>query len=233
MPTITLEHIAIDRISETDGQSHLRRILSEVDFTVSAGGRLAVIGPSGAGKSSLLRLLNRLDEPAEGRVLFDGVDIQALDPIALRRRVGMVFQQPVLFDGTVDDNLAYPLRLQRQVLPAEQATALLEEFALPAEYLMRRADQLSGGQEQRIAIARALTLDPEVLLLDEPTSALDEESARIALDALLRRNAETGLGLVVVTHASDILRRLDCPVLLVADGAARWFPDADAALVEE
>ncbi|OPZ86538.1 MAG: Arginine transport ATP-binding protein ArtP [bacterium ADurb.Bin429] len=95
---------------------------------------------------------------------------------------------------------------------------------------MRKSDQLSIGQTQRVALARAFTLSPEVLLLDEPTSALDEESAANILGTLLRRNRDTGITLIIVTHAREILTRLDCPVLLLHDGHATLLPDAPAAL---
>lgn len=208
----------------------LVRILSAVSFVVPAGGRLAIFGPSGAGKTSLLRVLNRLDDVAAGRILLDDVDIHTLDPTALRRRVGMVFQQPFLFDRTVAENIGYPLRLMNRLLPDEQAVSLLEEVGLPADFLTRRAQQLSGGQQQRVAVARALVLEPEVLLLDEPTSALDEESAHALMDALLRRNHERGLTLIMVTHARENLYRLASPAMIVHGGQIAIYPDADAAL---
>lgn len=232
LPKIHLEHVAVDRAAIIEGTPHVLRILSDVQLSVPVGGRLALFGPSGAGKTSLLRLLNRLAEPAEGRVLLDGEDIRRHDPITLRRRVGMLFQQPFLFDMTVEENLGYPLSLQRQTLPHARAEALLAEFGLPAEFLSRKGQQLSGGQQQRIALARALALDPEVLLLDEPTSALDEESARVMMDALLQRNAARGLTLIMITHSPEMLRRLDCPAVMVHQGRADLFPDAESALRE-
>lgn len=228
-PKLAVERVTVERAIHTDGRWTRLRVLTEVSFTVPAGGRLAIFGPSGAGKSSLLRLLNRLDEPADGRVLLDGIDMRDIDPIALRRRVGMVFQQPFLFDMTVEENLGYPLQLLGQTLPRAQAGALLEEFGLSADHLDRHAQQLSGGQQQRVALARALTLNPEVLLLDEPSSALDERSAGIMMDALLARSA-VGLTVVMVTHAREMLRRLACPALLVHDGHVHAYPDPDTAI---
>lgn len=216
MPHLQLENITI-------AHDRWRCIVRGACGTVPRGGRLAIFGPSGAGKSSLLRVINRLAEPAEGRVLLDGVDIRTLDPIALRRRVGMLFQQPFLFDATVADNLAYPRRLQQRALPDDEAAALLAEVSLPADYLSRRAQQLSGGEQQRVALARALSLSPELLLLDEPTSALDDDHAHLLLDALLRRNA-AGLTLVMVSHARELLLRFEAPLLHVQGGEARWLP---------
>lgn len=227
---IAVEDVTIRRFAKVEGVAQARCILDGVTFDVPAGGRLAIIGPSGAGKTSLLRLLNRLDDPAVGRVLLDGVDVREIDLQALRRRVGMLFQHPFLFDGTVRDNLAYPLTLLNRTLAADDATALLAEVGLAAEFLDRQHDHLSIGQTQRVALARALALEPDVLLLDEPTSALDEESARLIIAALLRRNRERGLTLALVTHTREWLAQLDCPVLLLHASAARLFPDAESAL---
>ncbi|MHB0937648.1 MAG: ABC transporter ATP-binding protein [Armatimonadota bacterium] len=222
---LVLDNVDIDRHALVDGTLQRLRVLSRVSFSVPAGGRLAVFGPSGSGKTSLLRLLNRLDEPAGGRVLLDGEDLRGLDAVAVRRRVGLVFQQPFLFDQTVAGNLGYPLKLMHRELPRAAAAAALGEFGLGEEVLDRRGDQLSGGQGQRVAVARALTLDPEVLALDEPTSALDAESARLLLEALRRRNA-AGLTLIVVTHDRAMLEKLDCPVLAVENGQAAYLTDA-------
>jgi ABC-type methionine transport system ATPase subunit len=232
LPKLALEQITIERSVRVDGQVRPLRVVAGVNLAVPAGGRLALAGPSGAGKTSLLRLMNRLDEPAGGRVLLDGIDIRELDPQALRRRVGVLFQQPALFDDTVIGNLAYPGRLLGQSLAEARAEALLIECGLPCDLSSRQARELSGGQQQRVALARALTLDPEVLLLDEPTSALDEESAEALVTALLRRNTEHGLTLVVVAHSRQVLQRLACPTALVAGGTVRMFPDAEAALAE-
>ncbi len=227
---ITVDHVVIRRRAPGAGGAQSRPILVDGSFDVPVGGRLAIIGPSGAGKTSLLRLLNRLDDPTEGRVLLDGVDLREIDPPALRRRVGMLFQQPFLLDGTVLDNLAYPMTLLNRTLETTVATALLAEVGLPAELLDRPHDQLSIGQTQRVALARALALNPDVLLLDEPTSALDEESARLIITTLLRRNRERGQTQVMVTHTREWLAEMACPVLLLHDGAAQLFPDARGAL---
>jgi putative ABC transport system ATP-binding protein len=228
-----LDDVAIDRPVLREGRPITSRVLEQVSLTVPAGGRLALYGPSGSGKSSLLRLFNRLDDPSAGRVLFAGTDLRDYDPIILRRRVGMLFQQPHLFDVTVGENLAYPLRWQQQTLTREDGVALLCEVGLPEDFYGRRAQQLSGGQQQRVALARALALSPTALLLDEPTSALDEESAHLIVDLLLRRNVETGMTLITVTHARHVLERLNCPTALVDAGRVALFPDAASALASD
>jgi ABC-type multidrug transport system fused ATPase/permease subunit len=148
-------------------------ILQDVSVTVERGGALTLVGPSGSGKSTLLRCLNRLVEPTAGTVRFDGRDIRSFDPRELRRRAALVIQTPVLFEGTVRDNL----RLRCAGTPGDFSDARLEEglaeVGLNPDVLDREAVILSGGEKQRVTIARALLGNPQALLLDEPTSALD------------------------------------------------------------
>lgn len=166
--------------------------LQDIDVTIEAGERVALVGPSGAGKSTLLQLLLRFFDPDAGRLTLDGIDLRELDPHALRRVMGMVAQEPVLFSGSVADNIRYgqPTATQHRLRDAARdANALDFIDALPAGYdtpLGPGGIQLSGGQRQRLAIARALLRDPRVLLLDEATSALDAESERIVQEALDR-----------------------------------------------
>jgi putative ABC transport system ATP-binding protein len=191
-----------------------RSVLSDVSLDVPEAGVTVVVGPSGAGKSTLLRLLNRLEVPSSGSVTFRGGDVAGLDPLALRRRVGMVFQRPTLFGGTVRDNLS----VAAPGLPADAYRAVLERVDLPAAFLDRPADELSGGEAQRVCLARALMAEPEVLLMDEPTSALDERP-RLALERLTRALAEGGMPVVWVTHQLDQMRRLADRVVVLLDGS--------------
>jgi putative ABC transport system ATP-binding protein len=172
-----------------------REVARGIDLVVRAGEVTALVGPSGAGKSSLLRSLVRLDEPADGRVLVDGRDAREIDPCALRRRVGLVAQAPVMLPGDVRANLAYGLDSPD---PAALSYALAAAGLEPA-FIGRRADELSGGEAARVAVARALVRDPGALLLDEPTAALDRVSAA-ALEGLIRTLAGRGLAILIVTH---------------------------------
>ena len=169
--------------------------LDGVSATLPSGGITAISGPSGAGKSTLLRLGNRLLAPDAGRVRYRGEDLEQADVLALRRRVGMVFQRPVLFAGTVRDNL----RVAAPRAPDAALRALLERCELPGAVLDRTADTLSGGEAQRACLARALATGPEALLMDEPTSSLDAAAAR-ALERLVRGVADAGRPVVLVTH---------------------------------
>lgn len=176
-----------------------RRLVDGVSLQVAKGEVLAVVGPSGAGKSSLLRLLNRLDEPSGGTVLLDGRDYRGIVPAELRRRVGMVMQTAYLFPGLVAANIAFGPRQRGDILDAEQIAALLDRVGL-AGYQQRDVANLSGGEAQRVSLARTLANAPEALLLDEPTSALDEAAAR-GIEELLRDiTQERRMSCVIVTH---------------------------------
>jgi len=172
-----------------------RTILSGVDLCVVDGCITVLAGPSGAGKSTLLRLCNRLAVPTTGRVRFRGEDIAALEPLSHRRRVGMVFQRPATFPGTVRDNLAVAC----PDLDDEAASDVLDRAGLDRSFLDRRADDLSGGEAQRMCLARTLATGPEVLLLDEPTSSLDPLTSK-DLEAQVRELAEADVAIVWVTH---------------------------------
>ncbi len=160
-----------------------RVIVREASFSLAAGEVVAITGPSGAGKSSLLRLLNRLDAPSAGRVLLAGTDTVALDVHELRWRVGMVMQQANLFPGTVAQNVGYGPALRGMVLNADEVEDLLRTVGL-AGYARRDVAALSGGEAQRVSLARTLANRSQVLLLDEPTSALDEAAKRVVEEAL-------------------------------------------------
>jgi putative ABC transport system ATP-binding protein len=179
-------------------------VLRDVTAALPVGAS-CVAGPSGSGKSTLLRLLNRLADPDSGRVIYEGTDVRERDPLELRREVSLVPQLPALIDGTVHDNIAYGPRL---VGHSFDARSCLELAGLDPEFEGRDASKLSVGEQQRVMLARALALEPRVLLLDEPTSALDE-TARDAVEATLRRlHARTAISSVLVTHDMDQARRL-------------------------
>jgi putative ABC transport system ATP-binding protein len=173
-------------------------------------GASCVAGPSGAGKSTLLRLLNRLADPIAGSVRYRGDDVRARDPLELRREVGLVPQLPALLDGTVEDNVRFGPGLCGR--DADVARSL-ELAGLGAEFAPREAGRLSVGEQQRVMLARALALDPDVLLLDEPTSALDPEARSAVEQTLLGLRERPGLSYVLVTHDHDQARRLADSVL--------------------
>jgi ATP-binding cassette, subfamily B, bacterial MsbA len=166
--------------------------LSNVSFTIPAGKVAAIVGPSGSGKSTVINLLARFYDAGSGAVLVDGHDIRAVTTDSLRKQIGIVLQESVLFSGTLEDNIKYgrPDATREQVLDASHA-ANAHEFIikLPDGYATvvgERGAKLSGGQRQRIAIARAILKDPRILIFDEATSALDTQSERLIQQAMVR-----------------------------------------------
>ena len=205
-PLFTFEHVQVE------GDERPR--LDDVSVTLPDAGITALAGPSGAGKSTLLRCCNRLEAPTEGTVSYRGDDIAGLDPLAHRRDVGMVFQAPVLFPGSVADNL----RVADPGADDERIAGLLRRAALdPEVFAGRDADSLSGGEGQRVCLARTLATDPHVLLMDEPTSALDQ-AATAELEELMRALAADGVPVVLVTHDEQQLERVADHVLRLRDG---------------
>jgi putative ABC transport system ATP-binding protein len=189
-------------------------ILRDVTLAIPRSGLTCLAGPSGSGKSTLLRLCNRLEAPSGGRLLLDGVDVATLDVLALRRRAGMVFQRPVTFAGTVDDNL----RVADPEAPAARLAGVLEQVGLAPGLGARQADDLSGGEAQRLCIARALLTGPDILLMDEATSSLDVD-ARQFVETLTRGLVADGLTVIWVTHDLDQAERLGDRTVVVAGGA--------------
>jgi ABC-type multidrug transport system fused ATPase/permease subunit len=172
-----------------------RLVLDGAALDVARGELVAILAPSGAGKSTLLRACVRLVELDAGEILLDGAEVRSLDPCALRRRVALVAQHPVMLPGTVRDNLSHGIA----DLSDADARSALAAAGLDAGLIGRTARELSGGERARVAVARALTRAPELLLLDEPTAALDQEASE-HLGATLARLRRSGLGVAVATH---------------------------------
>ena len=193
-------------------------------------GASSVVGPSGSGKSTLLRLLNRLADPDSGRVVYEGTDVRERDPLELRREVSLVPQLPALIEGTVHDNVAYGPRLAGHSFDTRSC---LELAGLDPAFEDRDSAKLSVGEQQRVMLARALALEPRVLLLDEPTSALDQ-AARDAVEATLQGlRARTAISTVVVTHDMEQARRLADYVVRIEGGSATAQGPAEEVLNEE
>jgi putative ABC transport system ATP-binding protein len=204
--------------AENLGRSVPAKVLvSGATFEVRKGETLAIVGPSGSGKSSLLRLLNRLDEPTSGTLYLDGTDYHQIPPRDLRRRVGMVLQRPFLFPGKVADNLQFgPRQRGRNLSPAE-----IEELLAGVGLLgfdSRDVSNLSGGEAQRVSFARALANSPEALLLDEPTSSLDEAAKRDVETLIKGIGQEHGIACVLVTHDVAQAARLAERALVLESG---------------
>lgn len=241
---------AADALLRAEGLQRIvggKAIVRDASFALRPGEVVAITGPSGAGKSSLLRLLNRLDAPSAGRVWLEGVDTGVLDVRELRRRVGMVMQQANLFPGTVAENVAYGPGLQAaqrrcgdqknphpQVGTAKGAVRdpghprmdrdeieqLLATVGLSG-YADRDVAGLSGGEAQRVSLARTLANHPLVLLLDEPTSSLDDTAKRVVEEALRAAMARVEGACLIVTHDAAQAARLAQRTLTMHDGLLR------------
>lgn len=209
MPLFSLEDVFLERMGP-GGQ--VQQVLRGASAEIPPTGITCLVGPSGAGKSTLLRLLNRLEDPDRGRVTFRGHDLRALNPLEHRRRMGMAFQSPVMLPGTVAANLEAGPRLRGAQLaePGEW----LERVGLSPGMLAKPAAELSGGEKQRVALARTLAAGPEALLLDEVTASLDEASARLVEQVVTR----LGIPAVWISHDMAQVRRVASLVLRVEDG---------------
>ena len=184
-------------------------ILAGVDLSFRPEHRYVVLGPSGAGKSTLIRLLNRLEDPAEGRVMAGDLPLRAWPVRSLRRAVAVVPQEPRPLPGTVRDNLSYPAEVAGGEAPTVDDLAVaLGEFGLSPDWQDREAAGLSGGERRRLALAVALMTRPAILVLDEPTAGLDPVSASRLVAALDRRAGRDGLRTIVVSHDRRAAARL-------------------------
>ncbi len=200
-------------LSEVTFVARERPILDHVSDHIHEGHVTAIVGPSGSGKSTLLRMLNRLEEPTSGSIHFRGVPLPELDVRDLRRRVGMVAQHPAMLTSRIDDEV----RVGKPDLTDGEVDSLLARVALVHIERERRPADLSGGEQQRLALARALAVGPEVLLLDEPTSALDRKAAE-SVDAVIASLVGLGLSVVLVSHDLERAAALTHDALVLDNG---------------
>jgi putative ABC transport system ATP-binding protein len=192
-------------------------ILNGINFRIETGERVAIFGPSGAGKSTLIRLLNRLDEPTAGAVYLEGQDYRKIPPRTLRRRLGMVMQQPYLFPGTVAENLRFGPQANGETLDDVEIDRLLRGVDLDG-FADREVSKLSGGEAQRVNLARTLANKPNILLLDEPTSSLDSKAKREVEETIFAVLDAQPVTCILVSHDRDQVRRMSERVLVLREG---------------
>ncbi len=191
---------------EVSYSSFGKEILKNISVKFEGGAIHTIVGPSGAGKSTLIKLINRLIDPTHGSILIDDVDIKTIDVIDLRRRIGMVFQKPHLFEGTVKENIEYgPMLKGEKNINVEYYLSIV---GLNSEYATRDVKNLSGGEQQRVSIARTLANNPETLLLDEPTSALDPTSTEIIEKLIFYLKEKMNLTIIWITHNMEQAKRI-------------------------
>ena len=208
------KYISVENLGyQIDGKN----LLTNINFEISSGERVAIFGPSGAGKSTLIRLLNRLDEPTTGTVYLDGQDYRQIPPRELRRRLGMVMQQPNLFPGSVAENIRFGPTAQGKTLDDNKIEELLSGVDLDG-FCDRDVSKLSGGEAQRVNLARTLANQPEVLLLDEPTSSLDRAAREEVERTILWVLQSQEVTCILVSHDREQVERLTDRVLMLEEG---------------
>ncbi len=209
------------------------QILSGISLDIQSGEFLALLGPSGSGKTSLLRLFNGLDSPTEGTLDYRGKSIEHWDIRLLRQQVGMVFQEPVVVAGSVRDNLIIRQRWEKQIktLSDLDLLATLDKVGLQSIDLHIDARSLSGGEKQRLALARVLLNQPQVLLLDEPTASLDPTLARRIIQRVAELHQEMNLTCIMVSHDPNLVRRFAKRVVFLHNN--RITEDGPATILDQ
>lgn len=184
---------------EVDG----RKILKNISFDIKKGEFITLTGPSGSGKSTLLKIIGHLINPSSGNIIYENKNITEYNPTDYRKNVSYFFQNAVLFDETVYDNLAFPARIREEDFDKNHAIEGLKTVQLPENYLDKSIHELSGGERQRIALVRNLMYSPNVLLMDEVTSSLDKENKEIILAFIKHLNQEQNMTILWITHDTE------------------------------
>lgn len=194
------------------------KILNKVNGEIYHGKITTIIGPSGAGKSTLLSFINALNSPTEGDIFIDGYLINEYEVIKLRRKVQLVSQEATMINGTVKDNLELPLSLQNKTMTDEEAESFLEDVDLPISFLNKNSKELSGGEKQKLSLARSLVTKPIVMLLDEVTSALDRSSVEAIESLLTLINKKHNVTMIWITHDINQAIRMSDYIWVMMNG---------------
>ena len=198
-------------------ESEERNILQDISFDIYDGDHVSIVGSSGSGKSTLLRIMNRLIEPTSGTVYFKNKNYINFSPQKLRQKIGLVLQKPFLFPGTVASNIVFGPMQNGKTIGKEEINNLLKKVGLE-NYSQRNTKNLSGGEAQRVSLARTLANGPDILLLDEPTSSLDKKSQKVVEDLLCEIANNTKLTCIIVTHNEKQARRLTDKSIVLEKG---------------
>ena len=196
------------------------KILQDISLDIKPSEFVTLLGPSGSGKSTLLRMLNCLNSPTSGSIYFNDKPITDYDMAQLRQKVGMVFQSPTMINGTVTENLTMTQKWTKDgdIFSDKGLTEILEQVGLSSEFLNKNARSLSGGEQQRIALARVLLNKPDVLLLDEPTANLDPQLANKILKLVYQLYQDLKLTVIMVSHDHQIIKQFAKRIAYLIDG---------------
>ncbi len=210
-----------------------KEILRNINLSLKQGSRVGLVGPNGSGKSSLLKILSFLEPPTRGQIIFHGEKYNHRIPLTIRRKIGMVFQEPLLLNTTVHDNVAVGLRMRG--LPRleiqRRVQEWLERFGV-ARLELQQARTLSGGEAQRVSLARAFALEPEILFMDEPFSALDAPTKEGLLNDLVRILPSTQMTTLFVSHNFREIEQLtERALIMLRGGIAADAPPKDLLVV--
>ncbi|MFX0092484.1 MAG: phosphate ABC transporter ATP-binding protein [Candidatus Hodarchaeota archaeon] len=194
-----------------------KKILDDISVKIESKGITGIIGPSGSGKSTFLRLLNKLITPTRGTLLFQGKNYNSFPPRVLRKQIGLVQQRPYLFSGSVMNNLEYGPKIWGINYSENDYVELLRDVALSKDFLDRDVESLSGGEQQRVSLARSKSNQPSILLLDEPTSSLDVVSSEI-IEETIKNLSQQGIKIIIVTHSLSQTKNLTDQLLFLKAG---------------
>lgn len=184
-----------------------------------------LVGASGSGKTTILKMLNKMISPTQGRILHNGMDMKQIESVIHRRNVTMLSQNPAMFAGTIKDNLIIPLRFQEKAMLDDEALCNVLEQVWLKKNLNTPVMNLSGGEKQRLALGRVLLLDPDVYLLDEPSSALDDDTEEMIIQMLAKHALKVDKTIVMVTHSKTIAEKYADEIIEISDGKVvnRWL----------
>ncbi|MFW5907907.1 MAG: ABC transporter ATP-binding protein [Candidatus Natronoplasma sp.] len=201
-------------------------MLKDINLDIRLGEIMGLLGPSGSGKSTLLRCLNRIIEPDSGDISYKGKDLKDYPPIELRKEIVLVPQESVMFSGTVFDNVAYGPSIQGEV-DREHILNCIRDAGLSADFEDRKAEKLSGGEKRRVALARALAMKPDILLLDEPTSGVDPKKKEEVEKSILNFSKKRDLTVLWVTHDVEQAKRVSTRIANLRDGRIFGIYDSE------
>lgn len=198
-----------------------------------------IMGSSGSGKSTLLRAIASLDDPLHGTIYYNNKPHYDLNPHQIRYQIGIIFQKPTLFEGTVYDNLVFGLKQQKKKVDCNKIESILMQLDIPRNYLNKQSNELSVGEQQRICIVRSLLPSPEVILLDEPTSALDSQTSKKVLSLIKKLNSDFNKSVIMVSHNMDESFQIADNIYFLArgrfhfTGSVEKFKDSNLFLKQE